>query len=44
MKNETNHARQLCGLALALVGLVVGIALAMASNTAEAAKASGALK
>src|SRR5213594_2016609 len=41
MKNQTNHARQLCGLALVLVGLGIGIALAMASNTAEAAKASG---
>src|SRR5437879_2574845 len=36
MKNQINHARQLCGLALALVGLVVGIALPLAITAASA--------
>src|SRR5947209_2450605 len=40
MKNQTNHARQLCGLALALAGLVVGITLPLASITAASAKQS----
>src|SRR5437773_5606025 len=40
MKNQTNHARQLCGPALALAGLVVGIALPLASITAASAKQS----
>src|SRR5437870_1316918 len=40
MKNETNHPRRLCGLALALVGLVIGIALPMPSNSAASAKQS----
>src|SRR6267378_1796629 len=40
MKNETNHTRRLCGLALALVGLVIGIALPMPSNSAASAKQS----
>src|SRR6266581_2865911 len=40
MKNQTNHARQLCGLALALAGLVVGIALPLASIATASAKQS----
>src|SRR5437660_6796482 len=33
MKNQRNHTRQLCGLALALVSLVIGIAVPLASTT-----------
>ena len=38
--SQINHARLLCGLALALVGLVVGIAIPLASITAASAKQS----
>jgi photosystem II stability/assembly factor-like uncharacterized protein len=36
MKNQRKHARQLCGLALALVGLMIGIAVHLASTTVAA--------